>query len=99
LDIDELIRVSIDSCDLLRKQIDVFLKKKEGIRTLMATIDQNENHCDHIERRIITRLFESDLDPFLKLQLKEMIIAMGEISDQADRVSKQVSIMAMKRRV
>jgi len=99
LDIDELIRVSIDSCDLLRKQIDVFLKKKEGIRTLMATIDQNENHCDHIERRIITRLFESDLDTCLKLQLKEMIIAMGEISDQADRVSKQVNILAMKRRV
>jgi predicted phosphate transport protein (TIGR00153 family) len=99
LDIDELIRVSIDSCDLLRKQVDVFLKKKEGIRTLMATIDQNENHCDHIERRIITRLFESDLDSCLKLQLKEMIIAMGEISDQADRVSKQVNILAMKRRV
>ena len=99
LDIDELIRVSIESCDLMTKQIDVFLKKKEGIRALMATIDENENHCDHIERRLITRLFESDLDSFLKLQLKEVIIAMGEISDQADRVSKQVNILAMKRRV
>jgi predicted phosphate transport protein (TIGR00153 family) len=99
LDIQELIRVSMESCDLMVKQIEVMIKKKEGVRTLMSTIDQNESHCDHIERRIIVKLFESDLDPFLKLQLKELVIMLGEISDQADRVSKRVNIMTMKRRV
>ena len=99
LDIQELLRISMESCDMMAKQIDVLIKKKEGIRALMSTIDQNESHCDHIERRIITKLFNSDLEPFLKLQLKEMVIVMGEISDQADRVSKRVNIMTMKRRV
>jgi predicted phosphate transport protein (TIGR00153 family) len=99
LDIQELIRVSMESCDMIAKQIDVLIKKKEGVRMLMSTIDQNESHCDHIERRIITKLFDSDLEPFLKLQLKEMVIVMGEISDQADRVSKRVNIMTMKRRI
>ena len=99
LDIQELIRISIESCDLMAKQIDVMIKKREGIRTLMSTIDQNESHCDHIERRIIVKLFESDLEPFLKMQLKELVIVLGEISDQVDRVSKRVNIMAMKRRV
>ncbi|UCF89968.1 MAG: DUF47 family protein [Desulfobacterales bacterium] len=99
LDIQELIRVSMESCDLMIKQIDVMIKKKEGIRALLSTIDQNESHCDHIERRIISKVFDSDLDPFLKLQLKEMVVCMGEISDQADRVSKQVNILTMKRRV
>jgi predicted phosphate transport protein (TIGR00153 family) len=99
LDIQELIRVSMESCDMMAKQIDVLLKKKEGVRALMSTIDQNESHCDHIERRFITKLFDSDLEPFLKLQLKEMVIVMGEISDQADRVSKRVNIMTMKRRI
>ena len=99
LDIQELIRVSMESCDLMAKQIDVMIKKKEGIRSLMSTIDKNESHCDHIERRIIVKLFESDLEPFLKLQLKELVIVLGEISDQVDRVSKRVNIMTMKRRV
>jgi hypothetical protein len=99
LDIQELIRVSMESCDSMIKQIDVMIKKKEGIRTFMSTIDQNESHCDHIERRIIVKLFESDLEPFVKLQLKELVIVLGEISDQVDRVSKRVNIMAMKRRV
>ena len=99
LDIQELVRLSMESCDLLAKQIDVMLKKKPGIRALMSTIDQNESHCDHIERRIITKLFESDLDPLRKMQLKELVIVLGEISDQADRVSKRVNIMTLKRRV
>jgi len=99
LDVQELIRVSIESCDLMVKQIDLMIKKKVGVRTLLSTIDQNESHCDHIERRMIVKLFDSELDPFLKMQLKELVIVLGEISDQADRVSKRVNIMAMKRRV
>jgi len=95
----DLIRISIESCDLMGRQIEVMFKRKEGVRALMAIIDQNETHCDHIEQQMIIRLFESDLDPFAKLQLKELIIAMGEISDQSDRVSKRVNILTMKRRV
>ena len=99
MDIKELVQFSIESCTLMVKQINLMLKKQEGIRALLSTIDHNESHCDHIERRIIRRIFDSDLDPFQKLQLKEMIVYLGEISDEADRVSKRVNIMAMKRRV
>lgn len=98
-DIKELIKVSLDSCDLLFKQISALFKKSEELRSLVSKIDHNESHCDHIERRIITKVFDSDIDPFQKLQLKEMIIHMGEISDQADRVSKRINIISMKRHV
>lgn len=84
---------------MMVKQIDVMIKKKDGVRSLLSAIDQNESHCDHIERRIITRLFESELEPYIKLELKEMVIFLGEISDQTERVSRRVNIMTMKRRV
>ncbi len=99
LDVKDLIRISFESCDLLSKQLALHLKQKLGIRDLLSTIDTNESHCDHIERRIISKIFDSDLDPFVKLQLKELIVTMGEISDQADRVSKRINIISMKRRV
>lgn len=98
-DLRELIRVSLESCDLLLKQVEALFKRSEGDMTLVSTIDQNESHCDIIERRIITKIFDSDLDPFQKLQLKEFIISMGDISDQVDRVSKRANIINMKRRV
>ena len=99
LDIKELVRISMECCELLDKQVTALLKKKHGIRALLNTIDTNESHCDHIERRIIIKIFGSDIDPFIKLQLKELIVTMGEISDQADRVSRQINIISMKRRV
>jgi uncharacterized protein Yka (UPF0111/DUF47 family) len=75
------------------------MKNRQGIRALMSTIDHNESHCDHIERNLMIKVFDADLDKVDKLQLKELIIALGEISDQADRVSKRVNIMTLKRRV
>ena len=98
-DVRDLIRISVESCELMIKQIDLMLKNRQGIRALLSTIDHNESHCDHIERSLMARLFESDLEKVDKLQLKELIIALGEISDQADRVSKRVNIMTLKRRV
>jgi len=98
-DIRELIRISLESCSLMIEQVDVMLKKKENIRSLLATIDQNESHCDHIERRMIAKIFDSALDPFLKLQLKEMVLVLGDISDQVDRVSKRINIINIKRQV
>jgi predicted phosphate transport protein (TIGR00153 family) len=96
-DIKELIELSLKSCHLMLIQVEALFKRKEGIRALISEIDHYESHCDHIERRVITDIFDSDLDPFQKIQLKELIGHMGEIADQADRVSKRVNIIELKR--
>ncbi len=99
VDMKELIRVSLECCDLVIKQVEALFRKSEDIKPEVLTIDANESHCDHIERRIITKIFDSDLDPFQKLQLKELGIQIGEISDQTDRVSRRLYIISIKRRV
>jgi predicted phosphate transport protein (TIGR00153 family) len=98
-DIKELIQVSLTTCDLMLQQIELLFQGSSGVRALVSSIDYNESQCDHIERRIITSLFDSDLDPFQKLQLKELVVFLGEISDQTDRVSRRASIIKMKRTV
>jgi predicted phosphate transport protein (TIGR00153 family) len=99
VDLKALVGLSLETCDLLYRQCEALFKKNTGIRELVNTIDTNESHCDHFERTLITKLFDSDTDPFLKLQLKELLLEIGEISDQADRVSKRINIISMKRRV
>jgi predicted phosphate transport protein (TIGR00153 family) len=99
LDMKELIRVSLECCDLLVKEVEALFKKSGNIRSFVSTIDNNESHCDHIERRIITKIFDADLEPSQKLQLKEMVIQLGDISDQTDRVARRVYIISIKRRV
>lgn len=95
----ELITLSLECCDLMVRQVIALFKKNDIIRNLLTKIDTNESHGDHIERQILIRIFESDISSFEKLQIKELIQAIGRISDQADRVSKQINIMNIKRRV
>jgi len=97
-DTKELIKISLECCDLMIREVIALFKKNEGIRDLLTQIDSNESRCDHIERRIITKIFDAAIDPFQKLQLKELIGLIGEISDQADRVSKRINIINIKRR-
>jgi uncharacterized protein Yka (UPF0111/DUF47 family) len=52
-----------------------------------------------MEREIVSKIFDADMDPFEKMQLKELVAQMGEIADQADRVSRSVYIINIKRRV
>lgn len=99
LDIKELLGVCLESCDLMLKQVETLFKRSEGIRAYVSKIDHIESHGDHIERRIITEIFDSEIDPFQKLQLKEMVVSIGEIPDQVDRISRRVNIISMKRRV
>ncbi len=98
-DLRQLIKVSLECCDLVIKQVEALFKKTEDIKALVFTIDSHESRCDHIEREIVRKIFDSELDPFQKLQLKELVIHMGEISDQADRVSRSIYIFSIKRRV
>lgn len=98
-DLQELLQISADSCSLMVKQVQLMLRNEHGIRALLASIDQNESRCDHIERSVMLKMFDSDLELVRKLQMKELIVAMGEISDQADRVSRRVNIMTLKRRI
>lgn len=95
----ELIRLSLENCDLMFKQVEQLFERKQSIRALVTEIDLNESHCDHMEHLIITTLFDSDIDPFQKLQLKDLIEKIGDIADQTDRVSKRVNIISIKRSV
>ncbi len=97
--ITDLIRISMESCELVIKQVGRFLRNETGIREILHTIDKNESQCDYIEYRLVEKIFKSDMDPFNKLQLKELVKFMGDISDHADRVSKLVNILSLKRRV
>lgn len=98
-DVKDMIRVSVECCDLLIQQTTALFKKKGGIRSYLNKIDINESHCDHAERRIICRIFASDMNPFDKIQIKELILLMGDISDQAEDCSRLINIISMKRRI
>ncbi len=98
-DIKDLVSVSLESCTLLIDEIKALFSASDKIDKLVSSIDQKESQGDHIERRIITKLFDSDLDTAQKILLKELILEIGEIADLVDVVSRRISIINIKRKV
>jgi len=98
-DVREMVSLSMGTCDLMIQQVEDLFQRGSRIPELLDVIDEKESQCDVIERQIITTLFDSDIDPFQKLQLKELVVLVGDITDQIDRVSKRINIISLKRRV
>jgi predicted phosphate transport protein (TIGR00153 family) len=98
-DFQEMISRSTSAGLALLDQVKSLLAGSNDVRDKIKLIDENESHVDHIERRILRAIFDSDMEPFNKLLVKEYVIQLGEISDLVEKVSRRVYILSVKRRV
>ena len=99
-DMNEMVKLSVECCELVVSQVETLFKKDGDLRALMAQIDAKESHCDHIERKIIITTFkDASIAPFEKLQLRDLVEALSDVSDLADRISKRINIISLKRKV
>jgi len=63
-------------------------------------IDQRESECDDIERNLIRQIFkDDDIAPLQKVLLRDLVLKLGDISDQAQHSANWIYIMSIKRRV
>ena len=92
---------------LMSVNIEAFRKVVEGIRKLFENlkevrditneIDKCESSSDRLEREIIKKIFQSDINLGEKILLKEVIIETGSISDLSQAVGDRLNIIAAKR--
>ncbi len=98
-DLRRMVTVSLEAVDVFVDQFrDLFLGR-EDTRAQVRAIDEKERHVDHLERRLMEALFDSPEDAFTKLQGKDLLMELGEISDLAHQMSRRLYILSVKRRV
>jgi predicted phosphate transport protein (TIGR00153 family) len=99
-DFRSLLAKTMESTDILYRMARKAFVHSRDIVSLARDIDQKESECDHVERHIIRKIFRSDDLPDLqKILLRDLILKIGDISDQAQKVANQLHIMSIKRRV
>jgi len=95
----ELLEVNMDEYRLLRKTAETLFENPRQTPYLVKEVDVKESTSDRIERRLIVDVFSSDMDKADKILLKDVIVAMGNISDRAENAADRMGIIAIKRRV
>lgn len=98
-DLLELVRVSVDAVQAFVRQLRSLFNGGEPAQPLIQTIDHDESAVDRMEHRLMRSLFDSACDPFVKLQAKDMLVELSDISDLAHQLSRRVYIISVKRRV
>ena len=98
-ELKELVAISLDCSDLTVREVKALFARSDEIKSLGQQVDQRESRCDHLQRKIIRAAFESGIDPFEKILLRDLIRRIGQISDEALRVSQRIYIISIKRRV
>jgi uncharacterized protein len=101
-DFSELVDEVCDSISVLKECVALLDVDLEQAILKAHEVEVREEKVDRIEREIIKRLYQSYRDDefgILKLiELKEMVLRMGNIVDRAEDASDRIPIIVAKRR-
>ena len=64
-----------------------------------AVIQAKEHEVDELRWRALRKIFGSDMDLARKLQVRDLVVRMSEISDRIEDASDYIVVMAVKSRV
>jgi predicted phosphate transport protein (TIGR00153 family) len=93
-----LIDINLEAYELASQAV-LALFYAEEVKEKAALIDAKESESDRIERLLIEGIFKSDLDKADKILLKEIVINIGDISDQAENVKDRLILAVVKRKI
>jgi predicted phosphate transport protein (TIGR00153 family) len=66
-------------------------------RNTLGKIDELESEVDRDQNALIEDIFNSDLDGFEKLQLRDMVDRLARPSDRAENVADHIAVILAKR--
>ena len=89
---------NLEACAAMAETVRLLLADLNKVQPLANEVDQLESQCDTRERRLLRRIFDLDVERAHKLHLRDLVQALGMLSDQAEEVADMVVRMAVKRR-
>ncbi len=95
----ELVRLGVECCRPLREAVIDVLGPCRRIRELAREIDSNESVADQLEHELLYMLFHGEYEPLDRILYRDIILWIAGLPDKAERISDQLTILAIKRNV
>lgn len=94
--IGNLIKINVESYRILCEAVRHLLANTGELLTEAGLVDHKESESDSIEHELIKTIFSSEMDKADKILLRDLILAIGSISDRAENAADRLSIIAAK---
>ncbi len=95
----QLMEVNVEAYRLVRHTVDKLFTEPEAVGEAVEPVDAKESESDKLEGLLIREVFASELDGCEKIQLRELIQRLGDISDSAENVAGRLEIISLKKRI
>ena len=96
---ERMFKITIECLKVADQAVSGYFSRQDNILELCKEIDTKESECDHVEREALRTLFNEDFPWHTRLQLKNLIIEIGNITDRIESVADRLVIHSVKRRV
>lgn len=93
------VELGIETFKTLKDSILSIFEDLEKAAELVKEVELKEHEEDKLELELIEEIFSLDIDLARKLQLKQVVLNLGDISDLSEDCSDMVEIIVFKRRV
>jgi predicted phosphate transport protein (TIGR00153 family) len=97
-DVQGLLLKSLEACATMAETVRLLVDGMEKVRGLVDEVDHLESECDARERRLLRRIFDLNLERAHQLHLRDLVVTIGSLADQAESVADRVQRLAVKRR-
>ena len=95
-DIHELATANKECSDLLLEAVNSLFSDVKNAMERASDVERTETKIDKMERRLIRKIFDMDIDLAYKLLLRELVIDLTAISDRAENASDRIEILVLK---
>jgi predicted phosphate transport protein (TIGR00153 family) len=97
-DVGLLLDKSLEASVAMAETVRMLLQDVRRVPDLVAGVDQLESQVDRLERHLLHRLFQLDIELAHKLHLRDLVRNLAGIADKAENVADRVQWMAARRR-
>ncbi len=91
----EMCQVTTRVAPSLRRSIESLTKDLDKTEEYCKEVRKYESQVDAYLHKLMKRLFELDIELALKLQLRDLLLYISYISDEAEDVTERIEIIAM----
>jgi predicted phosphate transport protein (TIGR00153 family) len=95
----QLLEINVEAYRLVRETVDKLFSIPEDVGEAVGPVDAKESESDRLEGQLIREVFASDMDGCEKIQLRELIQRLGDLSDSAENVAGRLEIISLKKRI
>lgn len=94
-----LVEVNLQAYYLMRKAVDNLLNNPRVTLHATKDVEKKESESDDVEREIICKIFDMQMDTGEKVLYRDLVLMIGKIADLCETCADRVSIIAIKRKI